>query len=78
MHATETMLRSHPRADARRIHSSAGVIDTLSLCAAACAMCADACLAEDVHVLLLRRCLRLNLECADACVVAARMLSRQA
>lgn len=44
-------------------------------CAQACIACADACLAEK-QVLELRRCIRLNQDCADICDTTARVLSR--
>ncbi len=44
-------------------------------CHTVCSMCADACLAEE-NVAKLRRCIRLNLDCADVCAAAARVLSR--
>jgi hypothetical protein len=39
-------------------------------------VCADACLGEE-KVEMLRRCIRLNLDCADVCNATGRMLSRQ-
>jgi hypothetical protein len=45
-------------------------------CARACTACADACLGEKM-VAQLRRCIRLDLDCADACEATARMLGRQ-
>lgn len=44
-------------------------------CHTVCSMCADACLAEE-NVAKLRRCIRLDLDCADVCATAARVLSR--
>ena len=45
-------------------------------CAATCTSCADACLGEgDVAELVY--CIRLNLDCADACDAAGRILTRQ-
>ena len=45
-------------------------------CSAACTSCADACLGEpDVPELV--RCVRLNLDCADVCDAAGRVVSRQ-
>jgi hypothetical protein len=51
-------------------------IDDSFACAQACVACADACLAEE-GVAGLRRCIRLNLDCADVCTVTGRALSRQ-
>jgi hypothetical protein len=44
-------------------------------CAAVCTMCADACAAE-ADVAELRRCIRLNLDCADISTAVARVLGR--
>ena len=51
-------------------------IDACFECAQTCSACADACLAEDM-VAQLRRCIRLNLDCADICGTTGRMLTRQ-
>lgn len=53
----------------------ARTVDALVECAQACTACADACLSEDM-VAELRRCIRLNLDCADSCGATARILSR--
>jgi hypothetical protein len=45
-------------------------------CAFACVACADACLGES-ELPDLRKTIRLNLDCADICESAARVLSRQ-
>jgi hypothetical protein len=45
-------------------------------CAQACTACADACLAEEM-VADLRRCIRTNLDCADVCDTAGRVLTRR-
>ncbi|PZR52449.1 four-helix bundle copper-binding protein [Xylanimonas oleitrophica] len=45
-------------------------------CAQSCTACADACLSEE-HVGELRRCIRLNADCADVCSTTAAVLSRQ-
>ena len=50
-------------------------IEAVLSCAIACNACADACLAED-QVERLRRCIRLNLDCADVCEMAGRTMSR--
>jgi hypothetical protein len=78
MESVARMLHSHPRpspvlADPDAI---ADAIVTLAACAQACTACADACLAED-DVAALRRCIRLNLDCADVCAATASLLSRR-
>lgn len=45
-------------------------------CVHTCTACADACLAEEM-VGDLRRCIRIDLDCADVCATSARVLSRQ-
>jgi hypothetical protein len=45
-------------------------------CAASRTACADACLGES-DIAELRRCIRLNLDCADACEATDRIVTRQ-
>lgn len=45
-------------------------------CFQTCTSCADACLSEE-QVVELRKCIRLNLDCADICAVTGAVLSRQ-
>ena len=45
-------------------------------CEASCTACADASLAES-ELLELRRCIRLNLDCADACEATGQIVTRQ-
>ena len=75
MHAIEAMLSStpnEPKLDRRLLRDC---IDACLECAGTCTACADACLGESA-VASLRRCIRLNADCADACGVVARMLAR--
>ncbi len=75
MQAIETMLSTTPNApkmDRRALHN---LIDAALECAATCTACADACLGE-ANVTPLRRCIRLNTDCADTCGITARILSR--
>jgi hypothetical protein len=44
-------------------------------CSVICGVCADACLAEN-NVVNLLRCIRMNLDCQDICSSTARSLSR--
>jgi hypothetical protein len=68
------MLRTHP-SQAAHDESIARCIEEAVACAQTCTVCADACLAED-DVAELRRCIGLNLDCADVCDTTARVLSR--
>ena len=45
-------------------------------CARSCTICVDANLAEE-DVAEMRRCIRLCLDCADVCIAAGRVVSRQ-
>ena len=45
-------------------------------CSQTCTACADACLSEE-GVAELRKCIRLDLDCADLCAVTARVITRQ-
>ena len=45
-------------------------------CSEVCTSCADACLSEEM-VPELRKCIRLNLDCADVCNATGRVLARQ-
>ncbi|MFT3681362.1 MAG: four-helix bundle copper-binding protein [Ferruginibacter sp.] len=51
------------------------LIEQLSECAMVCNHCASACLQEK-NVEMLSACIRLDLDCADICTLAARMLAR--
>ena len=70
------MLETHPRQS--QIDSSVltECIQAAMDCHQSCTTCADACLAEDM-VDELRRCIRLNLDCADICVATVNVMSRQ-
>ncbi len=51
------------------------IIDALTRCAIECSHCAMACLDED-DVNILKRCIRLDLDCAEICRTTASLLSR--
>ncbi|QBI54520.1 four-helix bundle copper-binding protein [Streptomonospora litoralis] len=74
---TEEFLRSHPRdiaADDVDLLKTA--VERLAACAQSCTACADACLGEpDVAELV--ACVRLNLDCAEVCSAAERVLTRR-
>lgn len=68
------MLETHPRGPLDGPLSDA--IDALYACAQACTACADACLGEEM-LANLRRCITLDLTCADICLATGAALSRQ-
>lgn len=76
MHHVQEMLQSHPRPAGIDKSTLADTIHSLFDCAQTCTACADACLGE-AHLKELVRCIRLNLDCSDVCLVTGNLLSRQ-
>jgi hypothetical protein len=74
--SVEEILKTHPRPPVAEFAVLVRCIDECGTCEADCTVCADACLAED-DVRDLVRCIRLCLDCADACDDTLRILSRQ-
>jgi hypothetical protein len=70
------MLDTHPWPGNVDREILARCIEECFACAATCASCADACLSEET-VAELRKCIRLNLDCADICETTGRILVRQ-
>lgn len=54
----------------------AACIELCQRCVATCTACADECLGQP-DIAVFRRCIRLNLDCADVCSAIARLLSRR-
>lgn len=73
---TQQMINTHPKASDLDANALTTCINACYECAQSCTSCADACLSED-KVQNLRRCIRLNLDCADICDATGRVLSRQ-
>jgi hypothetical protein len=71
----ERMLRTNPEAPFAPADSLGRTIHACMETAQVCTACADACLGE--HARGLETCIRLNLDCADVCGTAVRVLSRQ-
>jgi hypothetical protein len=76
MSHVQQMLDTHPRGTAIDRAALVACIEACYECAQCCTACADACLGEQ-SVQNLVRCIRLNLDCFDACVSTGNMLSRQ-
>jgi transcriptional regulator with GAF, ATPase, and Fis domain len=74
-HASE-MLEAHPWPGNVDREALARCIEECVSCAQTCTSCADACLSED-SVAELRKCIRLDLDCADVCEATGRVLTRQ-
>lgn len=75
-HDVKGMLDTHPWPGNVDRAVLARCIEECFSCAATCRSCADACLSEET-VADLRKCIRLNLDCADICDVTGRVLMRQ-
>jgi hypothetical protein len=76
MHTLERIFSSSPNRIAPDSRAIEACIEACAECERACAACADACLgAPDPGPL--RKCIRLNLDCADICNTSARVLTRQ-
>ena len=71
----EQMMTTHPNAPRNANGALQRCIESCYSCAQTCTACADACLAEP-DVSDLRRCVRLNLDCADLCATIGRCVTR--
>jgi Domain of Unknown Function (DUF326) len=76
MSNTQQMLEAHPWQGHIDRDVLASCIDACGECAGTCTSCADACLSEEM-VSELRKCIRLNLDCAEICTATGRVLIRQ-
>jgi len=56
-------------------HDHSALIQKLMACALSCENCATACLAEE-DIAMMANCIKLDRDCADICVLAARLLQR--
>lgn len=74
MSRLERMLHAHPAPASGAGHAALALIEAASECADICSTGADACLSEPDPTAL-RKCVRLNLDCADVCTVTARVIS---
>jgi hypothetical protein len=73
---SQEMLESHPWPGNVDREVLADCIDECFACSQTCTACADACLSEE-QVAELRKCIRLDLDCAEICATTGRILTRQ-
>ena len=73
---TKEMLEAHPWPGHVDREVLARCIEACFACGQTCTGCADACLSEDM-VADLRKCIRLDLDCADICLATGAVLTRQ-
>ena len=71
----EDFLQTHPKPPSN-LDTIAARVKACFGCAESCMMCADACLGEG-QVDELRRCIRLNLDCAAVCIATGEVAARQ-
>lgn len=76
MALSKEMLQASPTPIGFDADELSACIEACVECGQACTACADACLGEEM-VDHLRRCITLDLNCADICAATARVLSRQ-
>lgn len=70
------MVHSSPATAPLGVDKTGQLLQILANCAAHCRLCADACLGESTSMIgELRRCIRLDLVCADSCESTGRMLT---
>jgi uncharacterized membrane protein len=69
------MFQTHPAPASNAGDEAFALVQAAAECMFTCTTCADACLEEE-QVAELRRCIRLNLDCADICAVTARLIAR--
>lgn len=76
MQELEAVIAGSSALDNVHIKSLTHCIEMCLQCAASCTACADECL-DEPDIAQLRRCIRLNVDCADVCAMLARLLSRR-
>lgn len=69
------MFETHPGEPLLDPLALAALARSSAECAQVCTICADACLNEE-QLEMLRRCIRLNLDCADVCDATSRLVAR--
>ena len=75
-HHVKEMLDTHPWPGNVDRDVLARCIEECHGCSSTCTSCADACLSDEM-VAELRKCIRLNLDCADITETTGRILTRQ-
>jgi uncharacterized membrane protein len=75
MDRVRRMFQSHPAPASDAGEEAFALVQAAAECTYTCTTCADACLEEDDPAGR-RKCIRLNLDCAEICSVTARLISR--
>ena len=69
------MFRSHPAPASDAGKEAFALVQAAAECTSTCTTCADACL-EEADPASLRKCIRLNLDCAQICATTAALIAR--
>lgn len=72
----EDLVQVHPAAPSQNLDVISACVKACYACSESCTLCADACLGEK-EIEMLRRCIRLNLDCAAICEVTGQLVARQ-
>jgi hypothetical protein len=75
MQSVDRMISTSPHRPRGDVSKIASCVKACLECEATCVACADACLGES-EIDHLRRCIRLNLDCADLCSAVGHIVSR--
>jgi hypothetical protein len=69
------IFRTHPAPASDAGEEAFALVQAAAECVYICTTCADACLEEEDPTAL-RKCIRLDLDCAEICSVTARLIAR--
>jgi uncharacterized membrane protein len=75
MDRVRQMFRTHPAPASDAGEEAFAFVQAAAECASTCTTCADACLQEDDPASL-RKCIRLNLDCAAICAATLTLIAR--
>ncbi|HUG41095.1 MAG TPA: hypothetical protein VMM12_11450 [Longimicrobiales bacterium] len=75
MDRVRRMFQTHPAPASDAGEDAFALVQAAAECTYTCTTCADACLEEDDPATL-RKCIRLNLDCAQICAVTAMLIAR--
>jgi uncharacterized membrane protein len=75
MDRVRRMFHTHPAPASDAGDEAFALVQAAAECLYTCTTCADACLEED-NPAELRKCIRLNLDCAEICSVTGRLIAR--
>jgi hypothetical protein len=75
MDRVRRMFQTHPAPASDAGEEAFALVQAAAECTFTCTTCADACLEEDDPAEM-RKCIRLNLDCAEICSMTAKLIAR--